>query len=559
MRSVFRILIMLALLGSYDRVLTGRAWGEELTPDCPQWGGSPARNNVPNTGPLPASWDVGSFDFRTGAWKDETAKNIRWVAKLGSESYGSPVIAGGKVFCATNNGAGYVKRYPAEVDLGCLLAFSLSDGSFLWQHSAEKLADGRDIDWPDQGICCSPMVEGERLWIVTNRGEVVCLDTEGFHDGENDGPYQQEKSNDPSESDIVWIFDMMGQLGTRQHNMACCSVTGAGNLLLVGTSNGVAGDEETITAPEAPSFIALDKTTGELIWADASPGGNLLHGQWGSPAHGVLGGVAQAIFPGGDGWLYSFLAEPTADKKAKLLWKFDCNPKDTLWEGGGLGERNNIIATPVICDGLVYITTGQDPESGEGQGDLWCIDPTRRGDVSSHLVVDAEGNPVALRRFSAVDESKGEKIVANDNSAAVWHYRGKDVDGDGKFSFEETMHRGLGSAAIGNGVLVIGDFSGLVHCLDAKTGEVYWTHDMLATMWGGPLLADGKVYIGDEDGDVAIFRLGKEFELIGEINVGNSVYSSPVAVGSMLYISTRSHLFAIKAESGERKAESTDE
>ena len=545
MRIAFPIHVLFAIPAISALALTCSVSAEELTPDCPQWGGTPERNNVPNTAVLPAEWNVGRFDFRTGEWKNETAENIRWVTKLGSESYGSPIIAGGKVFCATNNGAGYVKRYPADVDLGCLIAFDLADGSFLWQHSAEKLKEGRDIDWPDQGICCSPMVEGDRLWIVTNRGEVVCLDTEGFHDGENDGPYKSEVSEDRAESDVIWIYDMMGELGVRQHNMSCCSVTAAGNLLLVGTSNGVAGDEETIPAPEAPSFIALDKTSGELIWADASPGENILHGQWGSPAYAVLGGVAQAIFPGGDGWVYSFLAEPTEDKKGKLLWKFDCNPKDTEWEGGGLGDRNNIIATPVICDGLVYITTGQDPEAGEGQGDLWCIDPTRRGDVSSHLVVDAEGKTVAPRRYLAINEEAGEKVVPNEKSAAVWHYRGEDVDKDGKFSFEETMHRGLGSAAIRDGLLVIGDFSGLVHCLDAKTGMVHWTHDMLATMWGGPLLADGKIYIGDEDGDVVVLKLAKELEEINEVNVGNSVYSTPVAVGDTLYISTRSHLFAI--------------
>ena len=334
MRIIFRRLILLVALLMAGVGVSGRLAAEDLTPDCPQWGGTAKRNNIPDTGKLPSEWNVGRFDFRTGEWKKDDAQNIRWVAKLGSESYGSPVIAGGKVFCASNNGAGYVKRYPADVDLGCLLAFDLTNGSFLWQHSAEKLKEGRDIDWPDQGICCSPMVEGDRLWIVTNRGEVVCLDTEGFYDGENNGPYKSEVSEDRSESDIIWIYDMMGQLGTRQHNMSCCSVTAAGDLLLVGTSNGVAGDEKTIPAPEAPSFIALNKNSGELIWADASPGENILHGQWGSPACAVLGGVPQAIFPGGDGWVYSFLAEPTDDKKAKLLWKFDCNP-----QGHRLGRR----------------------------------------------------------------------------------------------------------------------------------------------------------------------------------------------------------------------------
>ena len=455
------------------------------------------------------------------------------------------MIAGGKVFCATNNGSGYIARYPADVDLGCLLAFDLQSGAFLWQHSAEKLKTGRDIDWPDQGICCSPLVEGRRLWIVTNRAEVVCLDTEGFHDGENDGPYQSEPGQDKAESDIIWIYDMMKELGTVQHNMACSSVTAAGDLLLVGTSNGVAADDKTIPAPKAPSFIALDKNTGELIWSDASPGENILDGQWASPAFAVLGGVPQAIFPGGDGWLYSFRAERAASKQADLLWKFDCNPKDTVWEGGGFGDRNTIIATPVIHQGRVYIATGQDPEAGEGQGDLWCIDPTGRGDVSSELVVDAQGKPVPPRRYRAVDPAAGEKVVRNESSAAVWHYRGHDANGDGKLQFEEAMHRSLAMVAIAGGLLVIGDHAGLVHCLDPETGKVHWTYDMLATVWGGPLLADGKIYIGDEDGDMAVFELAEQMNLLAEINMGDSVYGSPIAVGNTLYVNTRSHLFAI--------------
>lgn len=515
--------------------------------DWPQFGGSPGRNNTPEAENVPTEWNVGRFDFRTGEWNAEGAENIKWVAKLGSESYGSPVVAGGKVYCATNNGAGYLDRYPADVDLGCLLAFRQSDGGFLWQHSAEKLKAGRNIDWPHQGICSTPLVEGDRLWIVTNRGEVVCLDTEGFRDGENDGPSTAEPATAENESDVIWTFDMMRELGSVQHNMASCSVTAAGDLLLAGTSNGVDGQHETIPAPEAPSFIALDKRSGKLVWADASPGENILHGQWASPAFAVLGGVPQAIFPGGDGWLYSFLAEATEDGKPKLLWKFDCNPKESVWEGYGEGERNNIIATPVICEGGVYIATGQDPEAGEGQGDLWCIDPSKRGDTSAALVVDAGGKPVPPRRFRAVDPEAGQRVVPNPNSAAVWHYRGHDADGDGKMAFEETMHRALGMVAVKDGLVVIGDFAGLIHCLDAKTGQPLWTHDMLATIWGSPLVADGKIYVGDEDGEVAVFRLAREKELLAENTMGGAVYGSPVFAGGTLYISTRSHLMAIAA------------
>ena len=514
--------------------------------DCAQWGGSPARNNTSEAKNIPAQWNAGEFDHRTGRWKSDSARNIKWVARLGTQSYGTPIVAGGRVFCATNNGAGYLARYPADVDLGCLLAFERSDGRFLWQLSREKLKAGRSLDWPLQGICCSPMVEGDRLWVATNRGEVVCVDTEGFADGENDGPYRDEPGTGPGEADVVWLYNMMKELGSVQHNMACCSVTAAGDLLLAGTSNGVDDSHEEIPAPEAPSFIALDKRTGKLVWADRSPGRNILHGQWASPAFAVLGGVPQAIFAGGDGWLYSFLAtRENHGGRPRLLWKFDTNPKEAKWDNMGRGGRNNIIASPVIAGGRVYIATGQDPEYGEGQGHLWCIDPTKRGDVSPELVLDEQGKPVPPRRIQNLDKEAGERLVPNPSSAALWHYTGHDANGDGTLDFEETMHRSLGLVAVKDGLLVTCDLAGLVHCLDAGTGKVHWTHDMLANVWGSALIADGKIYLGDEDGDVAVFALSPTKKLLAENNMEESVYSAPVVAGGVLYISTRSHLFAI--------------
>ncbi len=86
------------------------------------WGGSSIRNNTPEAKNIPSQWNIGEFDENTGAWNKSKAKNIKWVAQLGFKSYGNPVVANGKVFVGTNNGAGYLKRYPPEVDLGVLCA-----------------------------------------------------------------------------------------------------------------------------------------------------------------------------------------------------------------------------------------------------------------------------------------------------------------------------------------------------------------------------------------------------------------------------------------------------
>ena len=515
--------------------------------DWNQWGGSPIRNNVSPAKNIPAEWNPGEFDATTGVWKPETSENVAWAAPLGSQSYGNPVVAGGKAFVGSNNGKGWLERYPAEVDLGCLLAFDITDGSFLWQDSSEKLPTGRVHDWPLQGICCAPLVEGDRLWYVTSRGEVKCLDTEGFRDGENDGPFTGEKLSAENEADVVWVLDMMKQLGVSQHNMCSCSVTGVGDFLFVITGNGV--DEGHINLPNfnAPSFLCVDKRDGTVLWADNSPGANVLHGQWSSPAYAEIDGVPQAIFGGGDGWVYAFDARGEQGR-AKLLWKFDCNPKESKYTLGGRADRNHIIGTPVVYEGLVYIAVGEDPEHGEGVGHLWCIDPTKRGDVSSEIAVSLKDptTPLPHRRNQAVIQEEGEVARPNANSAAVWHYPGFDADGNGKLDFEETMHRTCGTVAIADGLLFVADFSGLFHCLDVTTGKPLWTHDMLAASWGSPLIADGKVYIGDEDGDITVFALAKEKEILAEINMGNSVYSTPIVAGDTLYIANKSHLFAIR-------------
>jgi outer membrane protein assembly factor BamB len=360
--------------------------------------------------------------------------------------------------------------------------------------------------------------------------------------------YKLLNTDDKDEADVIWRLNMMKDLGVSQHNMCSCSVTAVGDMLFVNTSNGVDEGHVNLPAPRAPSFIAMDKNSGKVIWTDSSPGANVLHGQWSSPAYAVLGGVPQVIFGAGDGYLYSFKADSGTDSgHPELLWKFDCNPKESKYVLGGRADRNHIIGTPVIHEGLIYVGVGEDPEHGEGVGHLWCIDPTKRGDVSPQLAFNVADltKPIAHHRMQAVNTEAGEVARANPNSAAIWHYASHDLNNNKKVEFEETMHRTCGTVAIKDGLLYVADFSGLFHCLDAKTGIPYWTHDMLAAAWGSPLIVDGKVYIGDEDGDIAVFKLSKEMELIGENLMSSSVYSTPVVANNTLFIADKDHIFAI--------------
>ena len=446
------------------------------TGDWPMWGGSPDRNMASAAKGLVAAWDL------------KSKANVRWEAALGTQTYGNPVVAGGTVFVGTNNGA---PRDPRQGgDRGVLMAFRESDGAFLWQMTHEKLAAGRVNDWPDQGVCSSPLVDGDRVYYVSNRGEVVALDAQGFRDGENDGRVADEKLTGHENADVVWRFDMIAQVGSFPHNMSNASPVAFGGLLFVGTSNGHDESHVKVPAPQAPSILALDQKTGKLVWQDNSVGDRILHGQWSSPMVARLGGVDQVVIGQGDGWVRAYEA-----KTGKKLWEFDSNPKGAVWPK----TRNELIATPVAADGLVYFANGQDPEHGEGVGHLYAVDPTKRGDITQ--------------------------------SGLVWHH--------------DKIRRSISTAAVHEGVVYYPDFSGFLHALDAKTGQELWVHDMFASVWGSALVADGKVYLGDEDGDIAVLAAGREKKVLAEINMGGAVYSTPVPAHGTLFVATRDRLYAL--------------
>jgi outer membrane protein assembly factor BamB len=115
----------------------------------------------------------------------------------------------------------------------------------------------------------------------------------------------------------------------------------------------------------------------------------------------------------------------------------------------------------------------------------------------------------------------------------VWHRGG------------EEFGRTISTVAIDEGLVYAADLSGYLYCLDAQTGELFWKYNAYAAIWGSPFVADGKVYIGDEDGDVAVLKTGKKLEVLQEANMGSAVYTTPTAADGVLYIASRSQLFAI--------------
>jgi outer membrane protein assembly factor BamB len=511
-----------------------------LAADQPQWGERHSRNMVSGETGL-----AETFDPATG-------KNIKWVAPLGSETYATPVVAGGRVLIGTNNNNPRDARHKG--DRGVLLCLDEKDGSLCWQLIVPKLGSDPYLDWPRAGMVSAPTVEGERVYVVSNRNEVMCLDLNGQANG-NDGPYQDEGRHavpqgsqaaevTATDADIIWLFDMPAELGILPHDEAHSSILIDGQLLYVNTSSGKDSSHRRVRVPDAPSLIVLDKTTGRLIAKDNEQiGPKIFHCTWSSPGLGEVNGRRLVFFCGGDGVCYAFdalksppvTAAVPAPAPAPVLrqedagasrgggqnlervWRFDCDPtapKENVHQYIGNREESpsNIKSMPVFYRDRLYVTGGGDIWWGKNEAWLKCIDATKTGDITS--------------------------------TGEIWSY--------------QLERHCCSTPSIYEGLVFVADCGGKIHCVDAETGKPYWTHETKGEIWASTLVADGKVYIGTRRGDFWILAASKDKKVIaysaeaaakagGSIDLDSPIVGSPVAANGVLYIATMKNLYAVKA------------
>lgn len=480
--------------------------------DWPQWGGDASRNMAsPETG-LPVQFGPGSVQLGTARIDPSTTEGVRWVAKLGNRCHGNPTVSAGRVYVGTNNESPADPKYVG--DRSVLLCLSESTGELEWQFNVPKLRSGKVTDFDYLGICSSPTVVGDRVYIVTNRCEVVALDVNGMADG-NDGPFVDEGAylnwpyGEPmalseSDADIVWVYDMRSELGVVPHNATASSILVVGDRAYVTTSNGVDWSHSNMSAPSAPALICLDRHTGSLLARERSGiSERTFHGNWSSPAHGVVGGQEQVIFGAGDGFLYGFDPEPRDGTLAEL-WRFDCNPPEYRAVGGrpgGYGRRkgpSEVLGTPVIDGVHIYATIGQDPINGPGSGHLVCLSTENVG---------SDGVP-----------------------RVTWSTK--------------SLQRSLSTVAVSAGLVFAADVAGTLHCFDAVTGKRHWTEHLQGAVWGSPMVAGDVVYICTEDGDLSAYAAAPVRKLLGRTIFDEPVYSTPVIANGALYVATPTQLYS---------------
>ena len=498
-------LVILCLVAGFQfcSIHSVRAQGQ----DRPQWGEKYTRNMVSDETGLPTTFNI------------ETGKNVKWSVSIGSYGYATPVISKGKVLIGANNADERDPRHKG--DRGVLLCLNESDGSLNWQLVVPRIEGDRHNDWPMIGICSPPTVEGNRVYVLTNRSEVLCLDLNGQADG-NDGTFQGEGwYMAPSgefaydvtlkDADIIWSYDLKLELGLSPHDSPHASILLDGDFMYLNTCNGVNYKHLETTALNAPSLIALDKKTGRLVAKDNEHfGPRIFHSSWSSPSMGVVSGQKLVFFAGPDGILFSFEAlSQTASreqvKSFKKVWQFDCDP--TAPKNNIHAYLNNRVEGPSISFGMpvfyknrIYVTVGGDIWWGKKEAWLKCVDATKKGDIT--------------------------------DSGEIWSY--------------DLEQPSASTPAISDGLIYVTDCGKNLHCVDAENGKPYWKHKLKMDSWSSALVADKKVYVGSRGSDFWIMEEGKTLKVLDSIKLDGPTLSTPVAANGIMYVSTMNRLYAIK-------------
>jgi outer membrane protein assembly factor BamB len=497
--------------------------------DQPQFGAAWSRNMVSDERRLPETFDA------------QSNHNIKWVAKLGTQTHSTPVIANGRVYIGTNNDEPRDPKH--EGDRGVFMCFDEKNGQLLWQLVVPKRHEDAYMDWPKMGMSSTATVEADRVYLVDNRGAVVCLDAKGLANG-NDGPFRDEaayltsptnttaspcpgaetkpeplhppadgKLLEPGalDADILWRFDLVAEAGIWPHDAAHSSILIHGNHLYLNTANGVDNTHKRIRAPDAPSLIVLDKTTGKLLARDdENIASNVFHNTWAAPSLAKVNGKTLIFFCGGNGIIYAFEPigrnVPTGEvQKLKKVFQFDFDPGAPKTEihkfsGNRRESPSNLYGMPVFVRDRLYVAGGGDLWWGKNEAWLKCIDATQTGDITTN--------------------------------GLVWSY-----------PLEKHV---MSTPAVADGLVFIADCGRKFHCVEAKSGKPLWTHEIKGEVWASPYVANGKVYLGTRSGNFYVFAANKEKKVLTELDLRTPISATVTAANRVLYVATMTHLYAIR-------------
>ena len=272
----------------------------------------------------------------------------------------------------------------------------------------------------------------------------------------------------------------------------------------------------------------LDTKTGERLWERRDLECEHFRGPGSSPI--VHGDLLYLTF---DGYDFQYLA--ALDKKTgKTVWKKDRGIDYHTTDG----DAKKGYSTPLVIDvagremlisPFAYATIAYEPKTGEP---IWTV---------NHGGMNAAARPLFGNGLVYVNAADGPNPLIAVNPAGTGDITKTNI----AWRSGKQVPKRPSQLLVGDLLFMMND-SGVATCLDAKTGIEIWNKRLSGSYWSSPLVANGLIYCWSQEGDVPVFKAGREFELVAENKFADGINASPAVAGKSLIVRTKSHLYRVE-------------
>jgi outer membrane protein assembly factor BamB len=287
----------------------------------------------------------------------------------------------------------------------------------------------------------------------------------------------------------------------------------------------------------SPYNGCLDAATGEVIWERKDFVCNHFRGAGSSPL--IYKNLFILHFDGSDHQFVVGLDKETG----RTVWRTERSVDfQDLDQATGKPKRDGdfrkAFSTPVVME-----VGGRDILLSQGSMAMYAYEPETGKEiwrVEKLGVHSGSTRPVTGHGLVFVPMGLGKSVlfairpdgegVVSDTHVAWTHSR---------------VVPGRPSLLLDGDLLFIVDDGGIAACLEAKTGNTVWKERVGGNFSASPMLADGKIYLFDQDGKAIVIEAGRDFKKVAENALGAGCMASPAVSGGLLIVRTKTHLYGI--------------
>ncbi len=288
----------------------------------------------------------------------------------------------------------------------------------------------------------------------------------------------------------------------------------------------------------SPGTACLDAKTGRKIWERTDFVCNHFRGAGSSPI--LWGDLLIMNFDGSDNQFVVALDKKTG----QTVWQTkrsvdyaDLAPDGTIKNEGDYRKAFGTChvylqdGKPVLLSSGARAHYAYDPATGK---EIWRLDDPEHHSAAARPLV-AFG-----MAFISAGFSKGEVFAVK-------------LGGSGVLDHAQSVAWEIKKAAPNKpSLLLVDDLlylfndGGIATCVEAKTGTVVWSERLGGNCSASPIFADGRIYMGNEEGKLAVLAPGRQFKVLAENKFDDGFMASPAVSGKALYLRSRTNLYRVE-------------